>query len=531
MLKNFRHAWHRDDVYKKYVENDGVISTIVSSISANEMFKRSADLTDKTKTSSKFKRNWNRGIEAIGKFGHTMEVAMRMTEVDMLVNTGKFSPKQAAHESLRRLNYGRRGELMNYLDSAIPFANAQAQILASQMHEVKTTKGRARVMSTMAQLTAGLALTRVMAEEADPGVMKDISWEERMRYWIVPIPGITEIDHKTGQERKVFLKIKKAYNPFFMIANAMAELSLDAYYYGKDNLPPMSTFSLFWDALKVASPVELQNNFPPAAKAVLAWVGDKGSDISGRDVYKGPKVQSQHEINTEKHGGKKTHQSAVALGTLTGLSPARLEKTYDSYMARNPLSYVAGSFVETPTEAQVSTLKETLKFPGIRTFTGMTDKRWVEYEGGDIAQKKAGSNMYQEYHTEVLAPLSKLYNRDINSKQFIDQIKAIASFAKDNIKIKMIGMAQKEVKAKAFMDKLLAKSPADEVYDYMQTYAFWHQLTLIQDPAVRAERYFDRWYDIDDPYWSKQFKKMAATRGLFQDRFFSAELRKLEKGH
>ena len=41
----------------------------------------------------------------------------------------------------------------------------------------------------------------------------------RMVFNIVPIPGITEVDHKTAQERKVYLKIKKAYNPFFMIAN------------------------------------------------------------------------------------------------------------------------------------------------------------------------------------------------------------------------------------------------------------------------------------------------------------------------
>ena len=529
MLKNFRHAWNRDDVYKRYVENDGVVSTLISSISANEMFAKSADLYDRTKTSSKFKRGWNNAITAIGKFGHTMEVAMRMTEVDMLVNTGKYSAKEAAHESLRRLNYGRRGQAMDFFDSLIPFANAQAQILSSQMNEVKTPKGRARVANTVAQLTAGIALTRVLMEEAEPGLAKEISLENRMRYWIVPIPGITEVDHKTAQERKVYLKIKKAYNPFFMIANLAAEVSLDAYYYGKDNLPPMSSISMIWDALKVASPVEIQNNFPPIAKALLAWIGDQGADISLRPVYKGPKVLMRDEVNTEKTGGKKTHESAVALGQLTGLSPARLEKTYDSYVARNPLAWFAGSWLDTPTHAQQSTVKETLKLPIIRSFTGLSDKRWAEYESGDLAQKQAGSNMYNEYHTEMLAPLSKLYDREINNKQFLDQVKAIASFAKPNIKIKMLNEAQKEVKAKVFMDKLLVKHSANEVYDHMQTYAFWNILRIIQDPDVRAERYFDRWSEIEDPYWSKQFKKMAAVRGLYQDRFFAAKVKQLQK--
>ena len=213
MIKNFRHAWNRDDVFKEYLKQDGVTTTLVSSISANEMFKKSVDLTDKTKVSTKFKRGWNKGIEMLGKFGHTMEVAMRMTEVDMLVATKKFTPKQAAHESLRRLNYGRKGEFMHLLDSVIPFANAQAQILASQMNEVKTHKGRVRALATMGQLTAGLALTRVIIEENWPGYMKDIPWETRMRYWIFPT-GAKEIDHKTQQERNVYLKIKKASNPF-----------------------------------------------------------------------------------------------------------------------------------------------------------------------------------------------------------------------------------------------------------------------------------------------------------------------------
>ena len=528
MLKNFMHAWNRDDVYKKYLENDGVTTTIVSSISAAEMFKRSTDMLDKQKGTEKFKRGWNKGIEMLGKFGHTMEVAMRMTEVDMLVKTGKYTAKEAGHESLRRLNYGRRGEFMHLLDSLVPFANAQAQILASQMNEIKTPKGRARALATMGQLTAGLALTRILVEENFPGFTKDIPWETRMRYWIFPT-GAKEIDHKTGQEKQVFLKIKKAYNPFFMMANAGAELALDAYYYGKEGLPPMSTFSLFWDALKVASPVELQNNIPPAGKVLLAWTGDKGVDVSGRDVYKGPMVESREEVNTELHGGKKTHQSAIAMGDLTGLSPVRWEKSYDSYVARNPLSWIAGSFVETPTEASQSTISEAVKLPGIRSFTGTTDKRWAEYEAGILARKQAGSTMYHEYHAKVLAPLSKLYNRDIGPKEFISQIKALSKDAKPNIKIKMIDMAQKEIKAKAFMDKLLKQFPADLVYDNMQNFAFWAILRLIDEPVERADRYYDRLYEIDDPYWSRQFKKMAATRGLFSDRFFAAEVRKLEK--
>ena len=95
-------------------------------------------------------------------------------------------------------------------------------------------------------------------------------------------------------------KIKKAYNPMFMLANTAAELGLDYLYYGPEGLPPKDTMELFMDAVAVATPVELQNNIPPAAKAFAAWVGDHGMDVSGRDVYKGPVVEWREEVNTEK---------------------------------------------------------------------------------------------------------------------------------------------------------------------------------------------------------------------------------------
>ena len=91
-------------------------------------------------------------------------------------------------------------------------------------------------------------------------------------------------------------------------------------------------------------------------------------------------------------------------------------------------------------------------------------------------------------------------------------------------------MAQRELKAKAFMDSLLKKYPADLVYDYLQPYAFWLTLARVNAPEYRAKMYYDRMSEIDDPFWTRQFKKMAATRGLFNDRFFAAEYRKLQRG-
>ena len=70
---------------------------------------------------------------------------------------------------------------------------------------------------------------------------------------------------------------------------------------------------------------------------------------------------------------------------------------------------------------------------------------------------------------------------------------------------------------------------ADEVYDYMQPYSFWHNTMKINDPSYRANHVYERYSDIDDPFWQKQFLRMVGFRGLFQDRFFAAEFRKLQR--
>ena len=93
----------------------------------------------------------------------------------------------------------------------------------------------------------------------------------------------------------------------------------------------------------------------------------------------------------------------------------------------------------------------------------------------------------------------------------------------------MLGVAKSEIKAKAYIDKLLKQHPAEDVYDYMQPYSFWHNALRINDPSYRAGYIFDRYQEIDDPTWRKNFIRMVAYRGFFQDKFFAAEFREFQK--
>ena len=347
-----------------------------------------------------------------------------------------------------------------------------------------------------------------------------------MRYWIIPT-GAKEIDHKSGQEVQHYFKIKKAYNPFFMLANAATELALDRFYYGEKGMPPISAIESFWEAVKVATPVELQNNIPPLAKVILAYSGNV--DFFGKKLYRGPEVEARDEINTEIMGGIPTHNASILTGQLLGISPARTQAAVSSYVARNPLTWFVGSFVETPAEASTSAVTQIIKAAGIRGMVGSTNKKWAEYEEGIAGRKEAGSSIYSEYYSKVLKPIAQFYNRDIGNKAFISQVRDLVKDSKPSIKLKMINMAKQEIKAKALMDQLLKKYPHDVVYDYMQPYAFWLNLQRVNAPEYRARMLKDRMDEIDDTFWLKQFKRMAAYRGLFQNRFFAAEFRKLQR--
>ena len=97
--------------------------------------------------------------------------------------------------------------------------------MASNLSELKTVKGAMRATAVMAQISAGLALHRYFAEQDHPEFMKDIPWENRMRYWIIPT-SMSTLNHRTGEKENVYIKIKKNYNPIFGLIDMVTTLGM-----------------------------------------------------------------------------------------------------------------------------------------------------------------------------------------------------------------------------------------------------------------------------------------------------------------
>ena len=523
-LKNFKSAWTKDQVFKDYVENHGTTATLISHISNQELIRGSRQGMVEGQVSNSYAKKYNNFIEFFGKFGHSMEVATRMTEVDMLMSTGKFGNKaEAAAESLRRLNYHRRGYLMKFIDTVIPFANSAAQILASNTSELKNMKNAGRSLAVMGQISFGLALHRALMEESYPGFYQDVPWEDRMRYWVIPTP-MSTVDAETGENRKVYFKIKKAYNPYFGLMDAVATAAMDKHYYGMEGLPPIDYLTMAYDAIKVSTPAELRSITPPAAHALAAFYNH---DIEGREIYKGPKVEAKDEINTKLTGGRQTHGAFIRLGEMTGLSPARTQAAASSYFAANPLSYFLGVPFEMAPETQQSLVDNALKFAGSRRFMGTTRPSWRDWRVGDKYGKEAGSIERKNLTSQIEGAILRYHAGQITPRQMRKEVLSLTKGDKES-RLKAINMSNQEIKSRSFLLDMIKKHGESETYDNIPTHIWWSMLKMVPRGKQQADMYYDEWVQLE-PEWRKRLDKLAATRGYYRDPFFLRELKKLKR--
>ena len=543
-MDNFKSAWNKDQKFKDYVMNDGTTNTIVSSIAAQEQMKRSTDYLNRGGFSDTYKKYYNGLIDAVGKFGHTMEVATRMTETQMIKNTGKFTDKQAAHESLRRLNYSRRGQMMEIFDTMIPFANAQAQILASNLSEIKTVAGAKRAAIVMSQLALGIGMTRAFIEhnwpkeETNGGIFKHIPWETRMRYPFLIPTGATEQDPIKQQEVRQLIKIKAAYNPLFSLANMALQLQLDKYYYGEDGMPPMDTVRMAWDALAVSSPVEFKNLIPPIFKIYDVFAGNV--DASGNKVYKGPMREHKDEINDYRTGGIPTTSLAIATGQVLDAlgapsevtSPARIQGGVDYFIAANPMTWLVGSWLWShggyPRETQNTMIAKASKTAGLRKFLTQTNPSWVEYEDGTASQREAGSEVYYKYDTKIVDPLYKFHKGDTNANQFREEVLELIEDAQPEEKLKMSGLIKQEIGARALIDIWKEDFSLQEIHWNIPSVAWWTKLRNINDYKYRARRFYDEYSEVENTDWGERFLALAKKRGLFSNKWFKQEFAELD---
>tara|TARA_R100000458_G_C8250717_1_gene227730 strand:- start:48 stop:1451 length:1404 start_codon:yes stop_codon:yes gene_type:complete len=460
-----------------------------------------------------------------------MEIATRMTETDMLMSTGKFATRSDANlESLRRINYYRRGKIMRHLDYAIPFANAAAQYLASNLSELKTAKGAMRATAVMAQISAGLALHRYFAEQDHPEFMKDIPWENRMRYWIIPT-SMSTLNHRTGEKENVYIKIKKNYNPIFGLIDMVTTLGMDRWLYGADYEQPLDTWQMMYDTLRVSTPVELQNVVPPATELAFIYGGNVSSDFY--KVYRGEPRRAEHEINTGLMGGRETKANAIAIGEFLNTSPARLQASYDAYFAANPFLHMVGSNLFEDETGASTTLQQTALDESLKTMQGSglsifgkTNKRWAAYERGERLVKEGNSREYLEIDRNVAKHITDFM---LGKTNFVTmQRRSLKAVGNDNYnRMEIINRMGRHRDADILFRKFRTRYGDAEVYTWLGNFPWWDKLLQIKDANLQADFYFERWEETPEE-WKPRLKQLATLYGPMKDPRVYNEVRRLQ---
>ena len=535
-IQNVKSALFKDKTYKQYLEDDGVTATLISQVAQQELIKKAKTKGLVPEKATEGVANYyNRFLEAFSKFNHVMEVATRMTEGDMLMSTGKFKTKSDANlESLRRINYYRRGKWLRHVDFAIPFSNAAAQYLASNLSELKPGKSvshnRMRALAVMAQLAAGIGLMRMWSEETHPGFHKKIPWDMRRRYWTIPT-SMTRINNKTGNVDGVYLAIKKNYNPIFGIMDGMVDLWQDYAYYGKEGLPPINVIRSFYDTIKVSTPVELRSIVPPALNALT--IATFGYDLSGRRTYKHEARHAEHEINSSLTGGKETAAWAVEMGELFKASPAKIEGVADTYFARNPLTYMIGdTLFPEDSVIQQTAVDQLLKTAGSRLIFKSTREGWADFERSQNFIEQGNSRVYENVTQYIENSINRYRNLEINYNQlYTEAISAVG--VNPEYQAKVVKRLKREKKAFEYFKSILKMASTEEeihdVYDNLGNWTFWNQMSKMYDEDSKAEYYFDKWLETDPP-WRKLLDQMAGSYG-YRTGLFERKLKQLKRRH
>jgi len=528
--RNVKSAWNKDEYFVDWVNNGGVEQTLVSHYQHVEGIKKATDIHNAHAVSRRTGKSFFKALEFVGKFGHVMEVATRMTERDMLVKAG-YTKKGAANESLRRLNYGMQGKAMQFIGTMIPFANAQAQILAHIGRSwTRSPESRKHAAMATAQLVGATMAYRYLMEQHFDKYMEDIPWSTRRRYFIIPTGATEVID---GVTENVFFKIKKAYSPAYTIVEGFADLAMDNLFGYREM--PASVWERTYQAAEVAMPLDLRSLVPPTLKAFMAA---HGTTMDGRKVYRGRTVEPRDEINREGAKGVPTKKLAILAGQVTNLSPARIQESFNSIIADNPLLWWADALLPSPPpEVQRSILAQAVKMAPIRKVVGTSNSKWRNYKLGLEAKKAAGSIQRHNVDDKVYGPAQKLWAKEYSIREYSIEMRKLARDASNMDRPKFAQIETQTIKAYRYVDLLLKRKPPkgltqeeyrEELYSELDPMVVWSDIMEIDHAPDRARYYMERYDDVDD-FWKPHFEKLARYNGIFNDGFFYKEWQKLKR--
>ena len=248
------------------------------------------------------------------------------------------------------------------------------------------------------------------------------------------------------------------------------------------------------------------------------------------DVYRGPDVELRDEINTRMTGGKVTSQLAITSSQMLGLSPARTQAMADSYLARNPISWLIGETFESETTMQQSVLEQLSKTAGSRQFIGQTRPGWAAMERGQAAIERGGSVRNAAIYQKIDEAILMYRAGDMSEsayKQHINRVAKETDVLKFKADIIALGYGEINAKRKVY-DRLISKHGANVIYSELPPARFWGVVNRIASPADKAEHLYTEYLNTDKKF-RRDFETLAHIYRVLSDPSTAVEWRKLKR--
>lgn len=328
----------------KYKELGGSILTITRMAHEDLIFKR----YNKLLPSGQAKAGWNNFMDKAGWLGENIETTIRVHYFERLLKAGV--PEEVAIFRVNEaLNFGRKGNIMRYIDAVVPFANVAARALDAQIQSArKDPKLYAKKLSQywMLRLT-GAAVAYGIAGE----VMDNVSPYHKVNNFIIPM-GASTTD-RNGDPQHAYIAIPTDNSPIVR--------AIDSMLFGMIDIMRDRTNTLGYEEIikRIAEDVPLYdtNSLLPALQAYkAAW--QNRDPRTGDNIWQGSML-----VDPRYRSHQDTNAAAKNLAqVIPGTSPVGLERVgamvgsnpfigFFGYLLRDVSTEERNSMVRTVTDA------------------------------------------------------------------------------------------------------------------------------------------------------------------------------------
>jgi len=548
LAATFKDAFARKGAYRQFVEEGGATAFLTSQgkgvLMAGEGL--SAQIAREVRSTRK---PWRQNIESAKKVlsyvNETSEIWVRLAIRNRGLKNG-MSSEEATAAARDYLDFSQGGIATKYLDNWIPYLNASTQGMRTALRAYKNNPKSTAIKDM--QLIGPYLAWQTYQWYKNPEFMNQMTAQQDRDFVNFELPGATYTD-PSGNKRLVYLKFKKDQSilPMLMIPQLMVNRALG------NRVPGDSVLNY----LRALTPIT-QNPFPPTTAAISAWMLNK--DVwREADAWRGT-AGKETGVGKILPGAEFTPgvepQALVDLGKTfpSWFSPARgyaalrtLAPT-NSYLqfGWNLYNYIDHNLNGDPEiKREIDDMREQSflawlsQNPAGNRFLGLTHPGPNTYDRMDEASiETATREKLWDDEVRVAMKNMQLATSETKKKQIMDDLqKSAAVYGQQTFR--------PDLPAKIVLTGI-AKDAARRVHarlndPYLESVAgplWWSVLSATSDPAMRADKYFWIWKDVDADRRKKLDRMLhevdaagaisTGSRGIY-DAGFVLNLNKLKK--